>query len=145
MRVPFLTHGGALDIDPSAESCPSDPPKLTTNLRYIFPLHQHIFSLAGSHPPTALAFIGLPILVANCPSDIAQSLFVVHSIASSNLLPSREDMLNQLQQKERYMRTKGFDPYRVGHRLIDVDDTQDRKSTRLNSSHSGESRMPSSA
>lgn len=124
MRIPFLTQGGALAVDPSAESCPLDPPKLTTNLRYVFPLHEHVFSLAGSYPTTALAFVGLPILVANCPSDVAQSLFIAHAIANPDLLPTREEMLAQLRQKEGHMRTKGFDPYRVGHRLIDVDDTQ---------------------
>ena len=38
-------------------------------------------------------------------------------------------------------------PDRFGHYLADklVTDLKDRKSTRLNSSHSGESRMPSSA
>ena len=33
----------------------------------------------------------------------------------------------------------------IGKEKLDQDDGQDRKSTRLNSSHSGESRMPSSA
>ena len=33
----------------------------------------------------------------------------------------------------------------ITYRILDVADLTDRKSTRLNSSHSGESRMPSSA
>lgn len=41
---------------------------LTTNLRYIFPLYEHIFSLSAEHPASALAFVGLPIVSLSCVS-----------------------------------------------------------------------------
>ena len=122
LRIPFLSAGGTLEIDPSARSCPLDPPNLTTNLRYLFPLHEHVFSLAGAYPATALSFVGLPILVANCPSDIAQALLVVHGIARPEILPSRSDMLAELRKKEQHMVDRGLDPYNVGHRLVDIDE-----------------------
>ena len=54
---------------------------LVTNHRYIFPLWEHLFSLSPQYPTTALSFVGLPVLIANCPSDIAQSLVIAHAIA----------------------------------------------------------------
>lgn len=117
-QVPFLSVGGVLPINEKADSCPDKPPTLTTNLRYIFPLHEHIFSLAASYPTNALAFVGLPMLISNCPSDIAQSLLVAHAIANSNLLPSREEMMETLKSKEQRMRTHGIDPYSIGHRMV---------------------------
>lgn len=117
LRVPFLEEGNALIADPSAHSNATYTQGLVTNLRYLFPLHQHVLSLCPSHPPNALSFIGLPIFVSNCPSDIAQSLFVAHSIANASLLPSREDLLAQLAVREENLRNQGYDPYSLGHRL----------------------------
>lgn len=125
LRIPFLTDGGAIAVDAHARSCPDSPSTLTTNLRYLFPLHEHIFSLASSYPPTALSFVGLPMLVANCPSDIAQALLVAHAIANPDILPSREDMRAQLRAKETHMSERGYDPYFVGHRLLNVDEDPD--------------------
>ena len=125
LRIPFLTHGNEVQVDEQAHSCPENPYTLTTNLRYLFPLHEHIFSLAAAYPPTALAFVGLPILVANCPSDIAQAMFVAQGIAHPEILPSREDMLRELREKESKMSRVGLDPYRVGHRLVDYDTPSD--------------------
>ncbi|KAH8115093.1 FAD/NAD-binding domain-containing protein [Phellopilus nigrolimitatus] len=128
VRVPFLSAGDALAISPGAYSNASEgdpaPEHLTTNLRYVYPLHEHIFSLAASYPPTALAFVGLPVLTANCPSDIAQALLIAHALVDPTLLPSREDMLTQLRKREAHFRERGFDPYREGHRLIDVEGGQ---------------------
>lgn len=45
---------------------------------------------------TALASVGFSVLVANYPSDIAQSLFVAHALANSFILSSRADMLEDL-------------------------------------------------
>ena len=96
---------------------------LVSNLRYVFPLHRHIFSLRPGIPPTALAFVGLPVLVANCPSDIAQSLLIAHAIANSSILPSREEMLDELVGREDQTRGNGKDPYYVGHRLVAESET----------------------
>ena len=92
---------------------------LTTNLRYLFPLHQHIFSLSASYPTNALAFIGLPILVANCPSDLAQGMYVAQSIVNASLLGSREELLQELDASEDDLRSRGYDPYYIGHRMVD--------------------------
>lgn len=128
LRVPFLSSGDALIVSPGANSSSSSaglgaPTQLTTNLNYIYPLHEHIFSLASSHPPTALSFIGLPALVANCPSDYAQALLVACALADASLLPSHAAMLRSLEEREAHYRERGFDPYTVGHRLVDVDGT----------------------
>lgn len=90
---------------------------LTTNLRYLYPLHEHIFSLSAEHPPTALSFIGLPVGIAICPSDRAQALLVAHAIADPSLLDSRDEMLSELMEREAELRAVGADPYYVGHRL----------------------------
>lgn len=119
MRVPFLQHGDALIVNPSIHTNDTYTEGLVTNLRYLFPLHKHIFSLCPSYPTTALAFIGLPSLIANCPADIAQSLFVSHIILNPKLLPARKELLAELAVQEEELRHKGFDPYRSGHRLVD--------------------------
>ncbi|EJD04876.1 FAD/NAD-binding domain-containing protein [Fomitiporia mediterranea MF3/22] len=121
LRAPFLTAGDALLISPSANESYPHPTHITTNLRYIYPLHEHIFSLASSYPPTALSFVGLNALVANCPTDFAQAMLVAHAIANPGILPSRHEMLNSLRKREAHYYERGYDPYRVGHRLEDVD------------------------
>ena len=121
LRAPFLTAGGALNVLPGANTPEDHPAQLTTNLRYIFPLHEHIFSLAESYPPTALAFIGLNVLVPNCPTDYAQALLVSHAIANSSILPSRSEMLAALRAREDHCRECGYDPYYIGHHLEDID------------------------
>ena len=119
-RIPFLSppHSSVLDVDPDTEYNSTTAPSLITNLRYIFPTHRHIFSLAPGIPPTALAFVGLPVLVANCPSDIAQSLLIAHALANSSILPTRAEMLEELVEREEKLRSGGLDPYYVGHRLV---------------------------
>ncbi|KAG6828709.1 hypothetical protein H0H92_007017 [Tricholoma furcatifolium] len=112
---PFLENGGTLITDREARSSHSG--QLVTNTRYIFPLHQHIFSLTPSYPTNALAFIGLPSAIANCPSDIAQSLFVAQAILNSSLLPPRDELLKQLAAHEDNLRSAGYDPYSIGHKL----------------------------
>ncbi|KAI1786840.1 FAD/NAD(P)-binding domain-containing protein [Ganoderma leucocontextum] len=124
-RIPFLSapHSSVLAVDKRTPFNATTAPTLVTNLRYIFPLHRHIFSLHPRIPPTALAFVGLPVLVANCPSDIAQSLLVVHAIANSSILPSRENMLAELVAREDKIRAEGLDPYYIGHRLVAESET----------------------
>ncbi|TFK30352.1 FAD/NAD(P)-binding domain-containing protein [Coprinopsis marcescibilis] len=120
-RKPFLESGGALTVDPSAHSNSSSTGRggtLVTNLRYIFPLHQHIFSLSPEYPVNALAFIGLPTRIANCPSDFAQGLFVAHAIANGSILPGREELLGELALREEKVRKYGYDPYTVGHEMV---------------------------
>ncbi len=107
-----------LAVDKHTQLNSTTAPTLVSNLRYVFPLHRHIFSLHPRIPPAALAFVGLPVLVANCPSDIAQSLLVAHAIANSAILPSRGDMLQELAEREDNVRREGLDPYYVGHRLV---------------------------
>ncbi|KIJ65095.1 hypothetical protein HYDPIDRAFT_27819 [Hydnomerulius pinastri MD-312] len=116
LRFPFLQEGGVVDVRPGANKLEGDI--LTTNLRYLFPLHQHIFSLSPSYPTNALAFIGLPELVQNCPSDTAQSIFAAHVIADQSLLAPRDELLQQLKESERSRQSQGDDPYSVGHTML---------------------------
>ena len=124
-RIPFLSapHSSVLAVDKHTTDDSATARTLVSNLRYVFPLHRHIFSLHPRIPPTALAFVGLPVLVANCPSDIAQSLLVAHAIANSSILPSREEMLDDLVAREERIRGEGLDPYYVGHRLVAESET----------------------
>ncbi|KAF9015074.1 hypothetical protein BDQ17DRAFT_1385878 [Cyathus striatus] len=116
MRKPFLEEGHAITADPLKKNRTND--ELVTNLRYIFPLYRHILSLCPSYPPNALAFIGLPSAIANCPSDLAQSLFTVHAIIQPEILPSRPQLLQELEKQEAIVRQRGFDPYVRGHELL---------------------------
>ncbi|KAI0373813.1 FAD/NAD-P-binding domain-containing protein [Pilatotrama ljubarskyi] len=124
-RIPFLSppHSSILAVDPDTTLNSTTTPTLISNLRYIFPLYRHIFSLAPGLPPTALSFVGLPVLVANCPSDVAQSLFLAHALANASVLPSRAQMLQDLVSREATLRSEGLDPYYVGHRLISPSET----------------------
>ena len=120
-RKPFLESGGTLTYDPSAHSNSSSTSrggKLVTNSYYIFPLHQHIFSLSTQYPVDALAFVGLPTRIANCPSDLAQGLFVAQVIAKPWILPSRDDLLEELAEREDNTRRTGLDPYVIGHAML---------------------------
>lgn len=121
VREPFLEHGDSLKIIPSANTNQTYTEGLVSNFRYLFPVFKHILSLSPRYPTNALSFIGLPNYVANCPSDIAQSIFVAHSIANSSILPSREELLQQLSADEDRLRSLGFDPYQTGHRLVPTD------------------------
>lgn len=120
-RKPFLESAGILTVDPSARSNSSSTSRggtLVTNLQYIFPLHRHIFSLSPEHPVSALAFIGLPTRIANCPSDFAQSLFVAQAIADPTILPPRKELLRELSDREEEIRRQGLDPYEIGHAML---------------------------
>ena len=116
LRIPFLETTGEITVQPKSHQRERG---LTTNLRYLFPLHEHVFSLAASYPTNALAFIGLPIFVSNCPSDVAQSKYAARIIANASLLPPREVLLDALDAHEDDLRSKGYDPYYIGHRLVD--------------------------
>jgi len=64
--------------------------------------------------------MGLPLSISSAPSDIAQSLFVAHTIASPNLLPSRKQLLAELETSEDDLRRGGYDPDVLGHELVDL-------------------------
>lgn len=119
LRKPFLERGGELRADPSAHDNSSVADGgLFTNLDYIFPLHRHILSLNSAYPTNALAFIGLPSYIPNCPSDIAQSLFAAHAILNPAIIPSRPDLLRELAAYDERLRSLGLDPYTNGHRML---------------------------
>ena len=117
-RKAFLEAGGELLVDRSVRNGSTTAQQLYTNLKYIFPLYRHIFSLGAAYPSNALAFLGLPTRIANCPSDIAQSLLVAHAIFNASILPSREEMLQDLGQNEAHIRSLGYDPYTIGHEMV---------------------------
>ncbi|EGN95026.1 hypothetical protein SERLA73DRAFT_61451 [Serpula lacrymans var. lacrymans S7.3] len=132
LRIPFLEEGNELAVKPEAHTNETYREGLVTNLRYLFPLHQHIFSLSPSYPTNALAFIGLLRKTSPCPSNTAQSVYVAHAIANASLLPDREDLLQQLAAIEKSLRSRGYDPYYIGHRIPDGKfDYQDNLKTYL--------------
>ena len=117
-RKVLLEAGNELLVDRSVRNGSTTAQQLSTNLKYIFPLYRHIFSLGASYPNNALAFLGLPTRIANCPSDIAQSLLVAHAIFNASILPSREEMLQELGENEAHIRSLGYDPYTIGHEMV---------------------------
>jgi hypothetical protein len=124
-RKPFLDAGHALVTDPTANSNNTTTQVLVSNTHYIFPLYRHIFSLSPTYPTTALAFVGLPVFIPNCPSDIAQSIFIAYIIRDPSLLPSRQQMLHELELQEQESRRHGVDPYAKGHRMLDRKQSSD--------------------
>lgn len=122
LRFPFLEAERVVVVDSTARTnfSRSMSQSLTTNTRYLFPLHRHIVSLSPLQPPGALMFIGLPIRVPNCFSDSAQSLFAANVIRDPSLLPTREAMLEELREQEQNVRKGGWDPYWIGHRMMNA-------------------------
>jgi hypothetical protein len=55
------------------------------------------------------------IYVPNCASDVAQSIFISYMIRDPSLLPSRQQMLSELELQEQDSRRRGVDPYVTGH------------------------------
>ena len=125
VQKPFLDAGHILVTDPTANSNNTKTQVLACNTHYIFPLHRHIFSLSSMYPTTALAFVGLPVFIANCPSNTAQSIFIAHMIRDPDLLPSRKQMHHELELQEQESRDLGVDPYVQGHRMPDVNKSND--------------------
>lgn len=129
-----LTHKrqGVVTTNASASRRSKGEERLTTNLKYVFPLDRHIVSLSPLHPLNALLFIGLTFNNAYAPSTIAQSLFAGHLISQpSRVYPTthvtghegwnetsaRELLLNNLTAFENRLASKGFDVYRLGHSM----------------------------
>ncbi|KDQ10643.1 hypothetical protein BOTBODRAFT_57875 [Botryobasidium botryosum FD-172 SS1] len=113
-RAPFLSDGGVLRTFPPSVNT-SNVEGLTSNSYYIRPLHALSVPITSSLPPNALYFIGLPVFTANCATSTAQSIFAAHTIANSSLLPSRDEMLTGVLEREEGLRQKGFNPLKVGH------------------------------
>lgn len=112
LLAPFLSPDLLLGVAPGE---PSTNVTLTTNTRYIQPLHNHIFALAPPSLPTnALAFVGLPVGVANAPSDYAQGLYIAHAISSGRILDEREQLLQDLAESHTTLRELGFEPEEIG-------------------------------
>ncbi|KAI6010740.1 hypothetical protein F5J12DRAFT_821430 [Pisolithus orientalis] len=109
LRVPFLEEGGEVIVKPGSNK--TDGHKLATNLRYLFPLHQHIFSLSASYPTNALAFIGLP-------RSPYYPIYATSIIANGSLLALRVELLRELADSEEDLRRRGYDPYYVGHKMV---------------------------
>jgi hypothetical protein len=125
VRKPFLDAGHILATDPTANPNNTKTRALACNTHYIFPLHRHIFSLSPMYPTTALAFVGLPVAIANCPANTAQSIFIAHMIRDPGLLPSRKQMHDELELQEQESRNLGVDPYVQGHRMPNANRSND--------------------
>ncbi|KAI6126071.1 hypothetical protein EDD16DRAFT_1555016 [Pisolithus croceorrhizus] len=110
LRVPFLEEGGEVVVKPGSNE--TDENKLTTNLHIYF-RWRHLTQ------PTHWLFIGLLTLALSCPSDTAQSIYATSIIANSSLLPPRAELLRELADSEEDLRRRGYDPYYVGHKMVD--------------------------
>ena len=113
LLFPFLSpvrNTSASTPLPDPDSCDG----LTTNGRYLRPLFRHVFSLAPTHAPLALAFIGLPIFIENAMCDYAQALVVAHALTDPALLPPTSALLADLRAQEAAL----DDPARIGHRIV---------------------------
>ncbi|TFK49541.1 FAD/NAD(P)-binding domain-containing protein [Heliocybe sulcata] len=111
LLVPFLS---TLSVTPSVDYSTTS---LSTNLHYIRPLWRHLLALDPSLPTNALGFVGLPVWIANAPSDYAQGLFIAHAIADDSVLPSRESLFLELESEEKGLQEKGIDPFLNGHKF----------------------------
>ncbi|KAI0050813.1 FAD/NAD(P)-binding domain-containing protein [Auriscalpium vulgare] len=114
LRIPFLTAGGHLDIVPTQTD---QDEHLSTNLRRVHPVYQHVLSLDTAYPVGALYFIGLPIFVSNAISDAAQGLFAAYTLAYPELLDSRGELYADLLADETRLRADGYDCAYIGHRI----------------------------
>ncbi|KZT29650.1 FAD/NAD(P)-binding domain-containing protein [Neolentinus lepideus HHB14362 ss-1] len=111
LLVPFLS---TLSVAPNVNYSTTS---LSTNLHYIRPLWRHLLALDPSLPTNALAFVGLPVWIANAPSDYAQGLFIAHAIADETILPSRESLFLELEAEEKGLEVQGIDPFLNGHKF----------------------------
>jgi hypothetical protein len=123
-------HGQpVLSTDPRAKSR-SNSDRIVTNLDYVFPVGRQIVSLSLLHPLNALTFVGMPLPIANAPSDILQSLFIGHLIAHRDSIFSGEEdaarqrLLDQLYVYEHQLEEQGYDPYIIGQKLVGENNTE---------------------
>ncbi|KAH9072966.1 FAD/NAD-P-binding domain-containing protein [Lactarius deliciosus] len=106
LRIPFLPFIRNTTLSTPLPD-PDDCDALTNNGRYLRPLFWHVLSLAPTHAPRALAFIGLPTFVEYGISDYAQALLVAHALADPALLADL-----------RAQEAAHDDPARIGHRIL---------------------------
>ena len=113
LRFPFLSSIRNTSLStplPDPDACDT----LTNNGRYLRPLFRHVFSLAPTHAPRALAFIGLPTFIQYAMCDFAQALLVAHALADSSLLPPTSALLADLRAQEAAL----DNPARIGHNIV---------------------------
>ncbi|KAH9006486.1 FAD/NAD-P-binding domain-containing protein [Lactarius hatsudake] len=113
LRIPFLPLIRNTTLSTPLPD-PDDCDALTNNGRYLRPLFQHVLSLAPTHAPRALAFVGLLTFVEYGISDYAQALLVAHALADPALLPPTPALLADLRAQEAAL----DDPARIGHRIV---------------------------
>ncbi|KAF8269762.1 hypothetical protein EI94DRAFT_1699223 [Lactarius quietus] len=98
LRFPFLSSIRNTSVSTPLPD-PDDCDGLTNNGRYLRPLFRHVFSLAPTHGPHALAFIG--------PSRRTHP-------RRPSLLPPTSALLADLRAQEAAL----DDPARIGHRIV---------------------------
>ncbi|KAI5984271.1 hypothetical protein EDD15DRAFT_2375305 [Pisolithus albus] len=65
------------------------------------------------------SLVSVMVMVYNCPSDTAQSIYTASIIANGSLLEPRAELLRELADDEEGLRKRGYDPYYIGHRMVD--------------------------
>ncbi|KAI0313786.1 FAD/NAD(P)-binding domain-containing protein [Amylostereum chailletii] len=116
IRIPFLSSGGHLEE--VARSITPVGDRLSTNMRYIRPLYEHVLSLDTSYPLGALYFNGLLTYNPTGVCTYAQALFAAYTIAEPALLQTRDELYTALLEREASTRAGGFDPAQFGHRVV---------------------------
>lgn len=112
LLAPYLKNLSVGTLKPSTT-------ELTTNKKYIRPLHHTLFAADSRIPTNALAFIALPFFIANAPTAYLQGLFIGHAYADRDgeFLPPLETILKDLKEREDVVRADGFEPLEVGNLL----------------------------
>ncbi|KAL8276626.1 hypothetical protein RQP46_010975 [Phenoliferia psychrophenolica] len=119
--APFLSAD--LAVAPHKASSPIT--KLTTNGKYIRPLHLDLFSAGDPDMPVGrLAFVGLGYFVAAASASYAQGLFFGHAISQQGFLPEREEVLQEVVEREAAVRAAGFEPHQIGHKFTAPGDAE---------------------
>lgn len=113
LRFPFLPSIRNTSVSTPLPD-PDDCDDLTNNGRYVRPLFRHVLSLAPTHAPGALAFIGLTNLVQYGICGFAQALLVAHTLVDPTFLPPASALLDDLRAQEAAL----DNPARIGHRIV---------------------------
>ena len=118
-RFPFLEETGWMHVRPTADSNDTYDLGLVTNTRYFFPLFKQFLPIIPQIPVNALAFMCIIENVLRLRVSFAQTLLLAHAIINPNILPSRQEMYNEVSLREEHYRKSGYDVYRIGHFIFD--------------------------
>ena len=138
MKISQLYEVKALDVTPV---CPRERLVIISNLTGLSFALESIGPLAATITTVFYLLVFYLSAISKTPKNLSASIyseFLIKTVCQHLLLLIGFDTLI-------YRKYYDTPPILVGHQDYFLAPLPDRKSTRLNSSHSGESRMPSSA